>query len=174
MRLSHFSFHLPYKMPATQAGNLIFLTPCYMWTVELSFSSLCYNERYTNRHLNFKLMYMYLPFYSGADPGFLLGGGALVSCSTSTPINHIVFFLQNTSCIRKPQVISGGGGVRTPCTLPLDPPLLLSFWVSVTCQPTFTLVKHFNYLPLVSFQTNQESIVPNASTPTSAFLASWK
>ena len=62
---------------------------------------------------------------TGADPGFFLGGGALVSCSTSTPINHIVFFLQNTSCIRKPQVISegGGGGVRTPCTLPLDPPL---------------------------------------------------
>ena len=47
---------------------------------------------------------------AGADPGFFLGGGALVSCSTSTPINHIVFFLQNTSCIRKPQVISGGGG----------------------------------------------------------------
>ena len=36
--------------------------------------------------------------------------GALVSCATSTPINHIVFhFLQNTSCIRKPQVISRGG-----------------------------------------------------------------
>ena len=35
-------------------------------------------------------------------------------------------FLQNTSCIRKQQVISEGGeGVRTPCTLPLDPPLLL-------------------------------------------------
>ena len=33
------------------------------------------------------------------------------------------FFWQNTSCIRKPQVISGGGGVRTSCTLPLDPPL---------------------------------------------------
>ena len=48
---------------------------------------------------------------SGADPGFFLGGGALVS------------FLQNTSCIRKPQVILGGGEVRTPCTLPLDPPL---------------------------------------------------
>ena len=46
---------------------------------------------------------------SGANPGFFSGGGALVSCSTSTPINHIVFFLQNTSCIRKPQVISGGG-----------------------------------------------------------------
>ena len=61
-------------------------------------------------------------FVAGADPGFFLEGGALVSCSTSTPINHIVFFLQNTSCIRKPQVISGGG-VRTPCTLPLDPPL---------------------------------------------------
>ena len=46
--------------------------------------------------------------WSGADPGFLLGGGALVCCSTSTPITHIVFFWQNTSCIRKPQVISGG------------------------------------------------------------------
>ena len=54
-----------------------------------------------------------------------LGGAALVSCSTSTPIDHIDFFSQNTSCIRKPQVISGRGGVRTPCTLPLDPPLLL-------------------------------------------------
>ena len=54
---------------------------------------------------------------------FFLGGVALVSRSTSTPINHIVFFWQNTSCIRKPQFISGGGGVRTPCTLLLDPPL---------------------------------------------------
>ena len=36
------------------------------------------------------------------------------------------FFLHNTSYIRKPQVISegrGGGAVRTPCTLLLDPPL---------------------------------------------------
>jgi len=31
-------------------------------------------------------------YYSGADPGFFLGGGALVSCSISTPINHLVFF----------------------------------------------------------------------------------
>ena len=57
---------------------------------------------------------------AGADPGFFSGGGALVSCSTSTIINHIVFF---TTCIRKPQVIPGGGWVRTPCTLPLDSPL---------------------------------------------------
>ena len=39
-----------------------------------------------------------------------LGGGALVPCCTSIPINHIVFFVQNTSFIRKLQVISGGGG----------------------------------------------------------------
>ena len=51
---------------------------------------------------------------TGADPGFFLGGGALVFCSTSTPINHIVFCFQNTSCIRKPQVISGGGGGCAP------------------------------------------------------------
>ena len=52
---------------------------------------------------------------TGADPGFFLGGGA-------TPINHIVLFLQNTSCIR-------GGGVCTPCTLPLDPPLVHQQWL---------------------------------------------
>ena len=58
--------------------------------------------------------------HSGADPGFFLVGGALVSCSTSTPMNHIVFFWQNTSCIRKPQVISGGGGggCATPAPSP--------------------------------------------------------
>ena len=49
---------------------------------------------------------------TGSLQGLLRGGsriffrrGALVSCSSSTPINHS-FFLQNTSCIRKPQVIS--------------------------------------------------------------------
>ena len=47
--------------------------------------------------------------------GFFLGGGVLVSCSTSTPINHIVFsFWQNTICIRKPQAISGGRGGAHP------------------------------------------------------------
>ena len=30
--------------------------------------------------------------FTGADPGIFLGGGALVSCSTSTPINPLVFF----------------------------------------------------------------------------------
>ena len=34
-----------------------------------------------------------------------------------------LYILLNISCIRKPQVFSEGGRVRTPCTLPLDPPL---------------------------------------------------
>ena len=57
---------------------------------------------------------------SGADPVFFLGGGALVSCSTLTPINHIFFFWQNTSCIKKPQVISGvgEGGCAPPAPSP--------------------------------------------------------
>ena len=79
----------------------------------------------------------------GADPGFFLGGGALVSCSTSTPINHIVFF----SC-RLPVVLenrrSSQGRVRTPCTLPLDPPLELLARVgrdhSTTVQSSTTQV----------------------------------
>ena len=46
----------------------------------------------------------------------------LLYFNTNKP--HIFWGGENTSCIRKPQVISGGG-VRTPCTLPLDPPLVL-------------------------------------------------
>ena len=64
------------------------------------------------------------PFiFPGADPGFILGGGALVSCSTSTPINHIVFFFCRIPVVFENRRSSqgGGGGVRTPCTLPLDP-----------------------------------------------------
>ena len=82
-----------------------------------------------------------------ADAGFFLGGGELVSCSISTPINHIVFFLQNTSCIRKPQVISGGGGgVRTPCTLPLDPPLgIVWTWPQIEEVMRFPHVRGFCY-----------------------------
>ena len=58
---------------------------------------------------------------TGADPGSFLGGGALVSCSTSTPINQIVFFCRIPVVLENRR--SSQGGVRTPCTLPLDPPL---------------------------------------------------
>ena len=60
---------------------------------------------------------------SGADPGFFLGGGALVSCSTSTPINHIVCFFFRRVPVVLENRWSSQGGVRTPCTLPLDPHL---------------------------------------------------
>ena len=57
---------------------------------------------------------------AGADPGFFLGGGALVSCSTSTPINHIFFFfLQNTSCSR--------GGAHPLHPPPRSAPEVLAF-----------------------------------------------
>ena len=72
---------------------------------------------------------------TGADPKFFLGGGALVSCSTSTPVNHIyiyiyIYFLQNTSCIRKLQVISGGrGGCAPPAPSPwIRPCKILSLY----------------------------------------------
>ena len=45
----------------------------------------------------------------------------LLYFATNKPLSF--FFWQNTSCIRKRQVISGGGGgVRAPCTHPRDPP----------------------------------------------------
>ena len=67
------------------------------------------------------------PSITGADPGFFLGGGCtrlLLYFNTNKP--HIFFFLQNTSCIRKPHVISGWGGGNAhplPPAPSLDPPL---------------------------------------------------
>ena len=47
---------------------------------------------------------------TGADPGFFfLGGGALVSCSTSTPINHKVFFCRIPVVLEKRRTSRGGG-----------------------------------------------------------------
>ena len=69
----------------------------------------CANELLTS--------FVWTLLHSGADLGSFFGGGALVSCSTSKPINHMVFFFwQYTGCIRKPQVISGRGAH------PLHPP----------------------------------------------------
>ena len=77
---------------------------------------------------------------SGADPGFFLGGGALVSCSTSTPINHIVFFF-----CRIPVVLencrSSQGRVRTPCTLPLDLPLWFTHLSECVLYKTIALAR---------------------------------
>ena len=56
---------------------------------------------------------------TGADPGSFLGGGALVSCSTSTPINHIVFFFAEYQLYWKTAGhLRGGEGVAHP----LHPP----------------------------------------------------
>ena len=51
--------------------------------------------------------------------------------NTNKPYSFF-FFSQNTSCIGKPQVISGRWG-HTPCTLSLDPPLLhkILTWATV-------------------------------------------
>ena len=45
-----------------------------------------------------------------------------MSCSTLKLINHIVFFCR-IPVVLENRRSSQGGGVRTPCTLPLDPPL---------------------------------------------------
>ena len=52
---------------------------------------------------------------TGADPGFFLWRGCtrlLLYFNTNKP--HSFFFLQNTSCIRKPQVISGAHPLHPP------------------------------------------------------------
>ena len=87
----------------------------------------------------------------------------LLHFNTNKP--HTFFFLQNTSCIRKAQVISGGG-VCTPCTLPLDPPLeMCTWWIAAThfftkiivmlywVHITLKLIKLWRVLRAFSFKT---------------------
>ena len=49
---------------------------------------------------------------TGADPGFFSGGGALISCSTSTPITHIFFFAEYQLYKKTKGHLRGGGGVH--------------------------------------------------------------
>ena len=52
----------------------------------------------------------------GRIQDFFLGGGALISCSTSTPINHIVFFGRIPVVLENCRSSRGGGAH------PLHPP----------------------------------------------------
>ena len=52
---------------------------------------------------------------SGADPGYFLDGGALLSCLTSTPITLIVFFFCRIPVVLEScRSSQGGGGVCAP------------------------------------------------------------
>ena len=56
--------------------------------------------------------------YSRGGSRIFLGGGALVACSTSTPINHIVFFFGRIPVVLENCRSSQGG----ECAHPLHPP----------------------------------------------------
>ena len=93
----------------------------------------------------------------GRIQNFFLGGGALVSCSTS---QQSFFFWQNTSCIRKPQVITGEGGVHTPCTLPLDPPLEMLVQAKI---PNWALQSHSCHSTLENLKCKMTNMMLTAS-----------
>ena len=96
-----------------------------------------------------------------------LGGGALVSCSTSTPINHIVFFLQNTSCIRKLQVISGGrGGVHPLHPLPRSTPGASTITLWVVSHKMITWQKHFPRFVHIKMESVQSFFLGWLNNPT--------
>ena len=75
--------------------------------------------------------------YRGGSRIFFGRGCSRLLLYFNTNKPHRFFFLQNTSCIRKRQVISRGGGVRTPCTHPLDPPVVLYKIKCCDCQANF-------------------------------------
>ena len=110
------------------------LIPCLLvaFTLNIKFSGLlCWNldmmksqETWQNTFATKKFRCSDSLFRGGSRIFFRRGcTRLLLYFNTNKP--HIFFFLQNASCFRKPQVISGGG-MRTPCTLPLDLPLLFS------------------------------------------------
>ena len=75
-----------------------------------------HHHHHQQLHLNSISIHLLTLPSSGADPGFFFRRGytrLLLYFNTNKPHS---FFLQNTSCIRKPQVIWGGGEA------PLHPP----------------------------------------------------
>ena len=80
------------------------------------FSSEIAERVYENTNCTDLLSARKMSVDTGADPGFFLGGGALVSCTTSTPINHIVFFFCRIPVVLENRRSSQGGAH------PLHPP----------------------------------------------------
>ena len=64
--------------------------------------------------------------FTGADSGFFLGGGALVSCSTSTPINPLVFFFCRIPVVLENRRSSRGGGAHPQHPPPRSAPASFS------------------------------------------------
>ena len=88
------------------------------WFLGLKLMTNCScTEEFSQQVACLRIVPGFYSFYTWADPGFFLGGGALVSCATSTPLNHIVF-LQNTSCIRNRRPSQGEGGCAPPAPSP--------------------------------------------------------
>ena len=77
-----------------------------------------WTQYFFNQDRRFHRVVSILKYTSGADPRFFLGGGALVSFSTSTPINHIVFFF----FCRIPVVLENRGSSQEGGAHPLHPP----------------------------------------------------
>ena len=124
------------KITYTPAGSHFWIAPNLQWQLSV-WMDICrvpfqHNKElimfisYLERCVIFKSVWYARHFeysckrctWTRSGSKIILWGVALVSCSTSTPINHILFFLPNTSCIRKPQVISGGGGCAPPAPSP--------------------------------------------------------
>ena len=80
----------------------------------------------------------------GGSRIFFLGGGALVSCSTSTPINHIVFFFCIIPVVLENRMSSQGGGGAHPLH---PPPRSIPDFTSINRNWTYDLpFHHFAYL----------------------------
>ena len=92
----------------------------------------------TSAHLIVRSEDVIFEFRGGSR--IFLGGCALVSCSTSTPINHIVFFFAEYQVVlenrRSSQGCGGGDGVRTP----LHPPPRSAPGVSLSYKTVNTVV----------------------------------
>ena len=92
-------------------------TILWKWTItSLLFRSLlhpiiyCWRVRKMRRAF---LEVLHLQTWTGADPGFFFGGGAPFK-NDVTDWWRKQIFIQSTSCIRKPQVTSGGRGCVPP------------------------------------------------------------
>ena len=97
-------------------------------------------------HLSLEI---FVPIRGGSRIFFRRGG--LVSCSTSTPINHIFFFLQNTSCIRKPQLISGRGGANPLHPSPRSAPANYNGLPVLKLPCYLTTVVYFTFYSLPTY-----------------------
>ena len=100
------------------------------WFLGLKLMTNCScTEEFSQQVACLRIVPRFYSFYTWADPGFFLGGGALVSCATSNTIKPHSFFCRIPVVLETAGHLRGRGGAHPPHPPPRSAPAI--YFISI-------------------------------------------